>query len=271
MSKKVVVYKYVILMPLAALILCLSGCGKKDEPKAAVGVSPVPAASSNSSTEDPPAPMPPAPSPAPRPAPATPGTPLPAPMPKPVPQPVPPLDRDLGVPAWGAAIARRPWTEAVRNVVRVHLAQFERAADRNEFCPGYDEANRHERVNCWVMLVAAVSFYESDFLPGTKYLESNGKYSVGLLALTAGECPMARDVQMLQDPVLNLTCGTAIMARAIGRDGYVNGPAERRGAAAYWSSLRNPYRQWSERHQRYLSLGKKPLILPMVRGYRGKP
>jgi hypothetical protein len=58
-------------------------------------------------------------------------------------------------------------------------------------------------------------------------------------------------------------------ANLIARDGYIDGPEGRRGAASYWSTLRAPYKRWDPTRNRYLSLGKKNLILPLVRGYRG--
>src|SRR5205823_55535 len=81
----------------------------------------------------------------------------------------------------------------------------------------------------------------------------------------------AHSTQQLGQPVPNLICGTNRMALLISHDGYIDGPENARGAARYWSTLRAPYKRWDPTRNRYLSLGYKNQILPLVRGYRGSP
>jgi hypothetical protein len=59
------------------------------------------------------------------------------------------------------------------------------------------------------------------------------------------------------------------MAALIARDGYLDGPENRRGAASYWSTLRAPYKRWDPSRNRYLNLGYKNQIIPLTRVFRG--
>jgi hypothetical protein len=175
----------------------------------------------------------------------------------------------LGVPSWffqmvpwrarkGSAL----WTEAVIKVVRRRLADFERARDKDDFCPGYQLATNEEREMCWLLLIAGVTKKESNFDPMDKFHEGGGRYSYGLMSLSPGECPNAPAARDLYDPVRNLACGTNIMAKLIARHGFIDGPKSSRGAAAYWSTLRKPYTSAG------YSLGKKKEIMAITRGYR---
>jgi hypothetical protein len=196
--------------------------------------------------------------------------PPPAPASKPTPAaPQAPRDSRLGAPAWGNGSDRSSWTNAVRGVVTARLRDFERATDKETFCPGYTQASASERVNCWVVLVAAVTKFESAFHTADKFREPDGNYSVGLLALSPKECPNAQTISALSLATPNLVCGTNKMASLIARDGYIDGPASARGAAVYWSTLRAPYKVWDASRKRFLNLGKKNEVLPLTRGYRG--
>jgi len=176
----------------------------------------------------------------------------------------------LGVPAWGNSAERRRWGNAVLTVVRARIRDLEKARDKEIFCPGYANASALQRQNCWLLVVAAIAKFESAFNPSSSFREPDGNYSIGMMAMSPGECPNAPDHDDLQVAVPNLVCGTNRMASLIARDGYIDGPHPRRGAARYWSTLRAPYRRWDESRDRYLNLGKRNLILPLVRGYRGK-
>jgi hypothetical protein len=149
----------------------------------------------------------------------------------------------------------------VLSVVAQNLASFEKARDRESFCPGYGSASLARRETCWVRLVSAVVQYESAFNPATMYKESNGVYSVGLLQLSAGECANAPTNAALKDPIQNLLCGTKRMADLIARYGYVTSPDNKHGAAAYWSTLRAPYVVGSAH------LGKKAEVQKISAGY----
>jgi hypothetical protein len=194
---------------------------------------------------------------------------MPKPEPLPSPGKLPPEESDLGVPAWGDAAARQAWTSAVRVTAFARLHDLERAADREVFCPGYSQATLNQRLNCWVLVVAGVSKFESAFKTGDSFREPDGNYSVGLLALSTGECPNAPTIEQLSEAVPNLVCGTNRMATLIARDGYIDGPDGHRGAAGYWSTLRDPYKEWDPTRNRYLNLGYKNQILPLVKNYRG--
>ncbi len=182
----------------------------------------------------------------------------------------PPGSPGLGVPAWGPAAERRAWSNAVLGVVRARLSDFEKARDKEIFCPGYSRASAQQRANCWLLVVAAITKFESGFKPGSMFREPDGKYSVGMLALSPGECPNAPTIRHLQSALPNLVCGANKMANLIARYGNVDGPADNRGASRYWSTLRAPYKRWDPTRNRYLNLGKRNLILPLVRGFRGR-
>jgi hypothetical protein len=175
----------------------------------------------------------------------------------------------LGLPAWGGAPARRSWANAVLGVVRARIRDLEKARDVETFCPGYRSASAAQKHNCWLLVVAAISKFESNFVPSSSFREPDGNYSVGMMAMSPGECPNAPKLNDLKVAVPNLICGTNRMAMLIARDGYIDGPDPRRGAARYWSTLRKPYKRWDPTRDRYLNLGKRNLILPLVKGYRG--
>jgi hypothetical protein len=163
--------------------------------------------------------------------------------------------------AWG--LQKKAWSDLVRGIVRARRLSFEKARDKETFCPGYARASRAEQENCFVALVAAIVKLESNFRPAAVFREPNGTDSVGLLMLSPGECRNARTLAALKDPVQNLICGTNRMALLIERHGYISGPPNKRGAAAYWSTLRPPYT-----YGRY-KLGKKQQIRALTRHYKG--
>lgn len=177
-----------------------------------------------------------------------------------------PFSYSGSAPAWGAN--RALWTHAVHRVVRARMHDLERARDVELFCPGYSTSTRAQKELCWVFLVAALSKYESAFRPETTFREPDGNYSVGLMALSPKECPNAPTSEALQNPVPNLICGTNRMALLIKLYGNIDGPAERRGASRYWSTLRKPYKYWDASRNKHLNLGKRDLIIPLVRNYR---
>lgn len=162
---------------------------------------------------------------------------------------------------WSAIPGTDTWTAATAAEVASHLQALERAADKDSFCPGYDQAPAERRVTCWVRLISAVARYESGFDPANSYQEASGNYSVGLLQLSTGECDNAETLELLKDPVLNLVCGTRRMAALIARDGYITSPDNVHGAAAYWSVLRAPYTNGS------LHLGRRDDVQKITTSY----
>ena len=163
---------------------------------------------------------------------------------------------------WNSVKGSQTWTNAALSVIRSRISSFEKARDRNIFCPGYDRASKEAKETCWLRLVSAVAKFESSFHPSDSFREPNGVYSVGLLALSPGECKNAPTITTLKNPVKNIICGASKMAHLIARDGYIEGPVGKRGASAYWSVLRKPYR-----FKKY-KLGKKELIIPLTRIYK---
>lgn len=142
---------------------------------------------------------------------------------------------------WAAVEDTQDWTAAVLRVLGTRMADFEQAADKEEFCPGYRTAPISLKNVCWVRVIGAVAQLESDFNPNDAFREPNGNWSVGLLSLSPNECANAPTKEQLLDPIKNLVCGVNKMAALIRRDHYIDGPEGQRGAASYWSTLREPY------------------------------
>ncbi|HEY8278532.1 MAG TPA: hypothetical protein VIH99_02835 [Bdellovibrionota bacterium] len=174
----------------------------------------------------------------------------------------------LEAPIWGRSTRVNSWTRAVREIVHARLSHFEMAKDKEIFCPDYANATLPERENCWTLLVSAISKYESSFNPAGSFREPDGNYSVGLLALSPGECPNARSQDALKNAIPNLVCGVNKMASLIRKRGYVDGPASARGASRYWSTLRKPYTKWDPTRNRDLKLGKRDLVVAITKNYR---
>ncbi len=162
--------------------------------------------------------------------------------------------------AWG--IERRSWSQTVRSIVKARFSEFHQASDANFFCPGYSKATREEQENCFVALVAAIAKFECNFRPELSFKEPSGRYSVGLLMLSPGECANAPTKEKLKNPTQNLICGTNKMANLIARDNIISGTKGNFGAAAYWSTLRRPYRSGKYK------LGKRDLIQRITRNFR---
>ena len=175
---------------------------------------------------------------------------------------VAPFATGTGPAAWSDRAGTQAWTSTTLAAVRANFASFEKAKDREDFCPGFSAATRAQREICWLRLVSAVAKFESGFNPATLYKESNGVYSVGLLQLSSGECSGASSVSALKDPLKNLACGTAKMAGLIARYGYVTTADNKHGAAAYWSTLRRPYVSG------HLHLGKRTEVARLTAAYR---
>jgi|GEM_PF-4648979 len=151
------------------------------------------------------------------------------------------------------------WTAAALAVVQARRIDFEQARDVETFCPGYARANQAQRDICWLRIIGAVVELESSFkYNGRPFCEGNGVYSVGLMALSTGECPNAMTIPELMNPEANLICGINRMAKLIARDHYVEG--EKKGASAYWSVLRTPYR-FLHQNGRWYTLGKRDKVL----------
>ncbi len=169
---------------------------------------------------------------------------------------------------WSKVPEGNYWTSLVVASIREFLPSLERARDINDWCPGYWNASEHHREVCWLRLIGGIVKLESSFKPDDKFREPSGAWSVGLLALSPKECKRYETVEMLQKPLLNLSCGIGMLARFVERDGYLHGPKEALGASKYWSTLRTPYTQRKPDGKGYYKLGKKPEIQAFTTSYR---
>jgi hypothetical protein len=161
---------------------------------------------------------------------------------------------------WSQIPNSQSWTNTVIQIVESRLADFEQARDIETFCPGYLVASQPQREICWLRLVGSIAEFESSFKPAERpFCEGNAVFSVGLLALSTGECPNAMDIAGLQDPVQNLTCGLNRMAKLIKRDHEIEGQ-DQGGACAYWSTLRTPHTATLSNGKTYI-LGKKDQVI----------
>jgi hypothetical protein len=165
--------------------------------------------------------------------------------------------------AWDKRRGSAAWNSLVLREIHSRKEAFEAARDLEDFCPAYHSATDFEKDSCWLRIVSAMARFESGFRPGATYLEDSGTTSVGLLMMNPAHCPGARTAAHLKNPAANIRCAMARMALLIARDRNLSGPVEERGAAAYWSVLRPPYRY------KNLFLGRKPHIQEFTRTYRG--
>lgn len=160
------------------------------------------------------------------------------------------------------------WTKTVLAVVSARMSDLDQARDKEVFCPGYSAASLSHRKICWLRLVGGIVEFESSFRADEPpFHEGGGNYSVGLMALSKGECPNAPTEKELLNPVQNLICGVNRMAALIARGNSIENP-DNRGASAYWSTLRPAHKRWDPVRQRWLNLGKKALIVARTRTFR---
>lgn len=256
------------LWMMALTALALAGCGKAPETgNPEQGGSPPPVVDGGQPAQPEPAPAPepvpePAPEPVPVPKPVPAPVPAPAPVPVPAPSPPPPVYTGPAT-IWSHLAAGQAWDAAVLGVVRANITKFEKARDRDAWCPGYSTATDAQRLTCWVRLVSALVKYESNFNQNAVFDEPGmSQDSIGLMMMSPGECPNAPTAAKLKNGVENLKCGTARMAMLIARDGYVTSPDNKKGAAAYWSVLRAPYTAYG------LKLGKRNEIIAITKTYK---
>lgn len=103
----------------------------------------------------------------------------------------------------------------------------------------------------WVHLLAAMTRFESNFKPQTKYKE-NFKNSKGEFVISTGLLQLSYEsargygfkgitTEDLLDPVKNLEVGVKIMETLVLKDGTIaaNGKSPYKGGARYWSVLRS--------------------------------
>lgn len=157
------------------------------------------------------------------------------------------------VPLWEAANSKTTtWTQHVyRELDTLGVSLLKSVpADVGTFCPNYKNLSDSNRKAFWTFLLSAMTRFESNFNPDSKYTESfkdsKGQRVVsrGLLQLSiesanAYGCGF-KSANELHDPLRNLSCGLRILNRWMAADqriaGKVNGGW--RGGARYWSVLR---------------------------------
>lgn len=153
---------------------------------------------------------------------------------------------------------RAEWSKiALRSIIQ-NFQDLDLVKDADRFCPNYYRAGRHQRINFWGQLIAAISFYESAWNPTTRFEEKTlgidpvtgtTVFSEGLLQLSYQDQRWApwcefdwpRDQNLsptdprktIFDPGINLRCGIGIMARQIRR---LNLIVLRTGV--YWAVIR---------------------------------
>lgn len=169
---------------------------------------------------------------------------------------------------WAKVPEGNYWTTLVVASIRQNLSRLEKAKDINTWCPGYADADDHQRAVCWLRLLGGVIKFESEFKPDDAFEESPNHWSVGLMALSPNECQGYETVTLLKQPLLNLSCGISKFAALVEKDGYILGSDDRLGAAAYWSTLRAPYTKRKPGGDGVFRLGKRDQILPLTREYR---
>ena len=149
--------------------------------------------------------------------------------------------------SWDDDPARKAWSAALLAAVREHKAELERG-NPDAFIPGYAQLSSEAQLKFWAELVIAMAKYESNWNPHAHFREPPplDVTSLGLLQLSYEDGkqydlePLDRDRRSLEDPLVNLRCGVAILAHLVARDGVVAaGSGDRsRGAARYWAVLR---------------------------------
>lgn len=131
------------------------------------------------------------------------------------------------------------------------------AKDVGNFCPKFKNLGSSQKINFWAFLLSAITKYESNFKPVTRFREpglgrdlvtNEPVYSEGLLQLSYQDAKIhncefdwSRDRHLspkdprktIFDPLKNLKCGIGILAAQLRRSGNIS---VNRGEA-YWSVL----------------------------------
>jgi hypothetical protein len=160
--------------------------------------------------------------------------------------------------------AKRPrdglnWTLFSRDVVLTSGASLMAGTkDMANFCPSYSKLTTNQKANFWVYLISAVTKYESNFNPTSRYRESTmgidpitkqRVYSEGLLQLSYQDVrgyPFCNEFnwnidknlsptdpkKTILDPYKNLRCGIKILNKIVGKKGLIAF-----NSGHYWSTL----------------------------------
>ena len=155
--------------------------------------------------------------------------------------------------AWSKAKAnsKGEWTAVTESAVEGSQLPDSNPSDVAEFCAGYGNLRREDRVKFWVALMSKVAEFESDFKPHDRFTEpfldgqGHPVISRGLLALSLGDqqdpahgCKF-RTPSELEEPDTNLRCGVSILSRLVVKDNLITDTSSGyKGGAKYWSVLR---------------------------------
>ena len=176
-----------------------------------------------------------------------------------------PTDIYYGTPgetyAWDQFNSKRAWTSKLSSEIKNNRAVFldQAISDINDFCPNYANKSDELKISFWIHLFNALSRKESRFDPMVSNFEGN--FGDGSLNVTSrGLFQMSyRSLQArryrntgcrigvaneLHDPYENIECAVAIFKTWIKSDGCLsckNQEGKFRGAARYWSPLRERY------------------------------
>lgn len=179
--------------------------------------------------------------------------------------------------------------EATKNVSKYIMNQNQVSemdqlnfSDKADFCPKYDSLNKENRKDFWSTLLASMAIYESGIKPGVSYDEGqtsdalNGVTSRGLVQMSFDSARQSRYVRNgcvldkpreLHIPHVNLRCALAAMKTLVKADGCI-ACGKKKGAAKYWSTLRNPYRVFNKRTGKWMKVGKKPEVIKAMKMYK---
>lgn len=144
------------------------------------------------------------------------------------------------------------WTQWTKNAILDSTLLQQIPRDISQFCPKYNHLDNITQTKFWVVLLSAMTKYESNFNPQAQYTEKfkdqSGKLIVsrGLLQISKESANQKRydcqinDEKDLHNAKTNLTCGIKILSYWVKSDGViasVNG--KNKGGARYWSVLRS--------------------------------
>src|SRR5574343_851979 len=157
--------------------------------------------------------------------PVTPDKPEPTPSAVPTVSAVPTLSWEAGHPE------RKEWSKIVYDLLSSQLFDvYDSAKDNEQFCPKFKSLTKEQQAHVWSEMWVWVAYHESGWDPKSKYLESFGYNSEGLLQLSyvdkewAPYCefPIKQDAkESILDPGINLRCGLKIMGKQIEKYGHI--------------------------------------------------
>ena len=135
---------------------------------------------------------------------------------------VPPQGKHSWKPEWNLFLA-----EAIEDFGTDLLKNsFVPQDDINDLCPGFFNADKHEKIAFWALFFASFARYESGFNPAKRFEEDsslNYEYSEGLLQLSYSDannytqCKFKKSAGNILDPKMNLQCGVAILKTQIAK------------------------------------------------------